>query len=175
MIHPANLTRLCGVAVLAAITALSLPAAAQQMAAPTGDVVLTISGAITAPNSDGVLALDMAQLQSLPQQEFSTTTIWTEGETTFRGVLLKDVLTAAGATGATLALTALNDYQIQMPTAEAGNEGPTIAYMMNGAEMPVRDKGPLWLVYPYDSNADFRTEQAYARSIWQLSRIEVTD
>ncbi|QYZ69230.1 molybdopterin-dependent oxidoreductase [Neotabrizicola shimadae] len=175
MIHPASLTRPCAAAVLAAAIAFSLPAGAEQLAAPAGEVVLTVSGAIGSPNVDGVLALDMAQLQSLPQQEFETTTIWTEGVTTFRGVLLKDVLSAAGATGTTLALTALNDYQIEMPAGDAGAQAPVIAYMMNGAEMSVRDKGPLWLVYPYDSNADFRTEQAYARSIWQLSRIEVID
>ena len=41
--------------------------------------------------------------------------------------------------------------------------------------MSIRDKGPLWVVYPYDSSADYRTEVIYSRSIWQLDRIEVVD
>jgi hypothetical protein len=44
---------------------------------------------------------------------------------------------------------------------------------MNGAEMSIRDKGPLWIVYPYDASDDFRSEVVYSRSIWQLDRIEV--
>jgi hypothetical protein len=50
-----------------------------------------------------------------------------------------------------------------------------IAYAMDGKEMSVRYKGPLWIVYPYDSNANYRTEITYARSVWQLDRIDVRD
>jgi hypothetical protein len=38
--------------------------------------------------------------------------------------------------------------------------------------MSVRDKGPLWVIYPYDSD-DYRSEVIYSRSIWQLDRLEV--
>ena len=41
--------------------------------------------------------------------------------------------------------------------------------------MSLRDKGPLWIVYPFDSNPSYSTEVTYARSIWQLDRIEVLD
>jgi hypothetical protein len=41
--------------------------------------------------------------------------------------------------------------------------------------MSVREKGPIWMIFPYDSVEAFRTEQTYARSIWQLDRIAVTD
>ena len=37
----------------------------------------------------------------------------------------------------------------------------------------MRDKGPLWIIYPYDQNTDYQTEVIYSRSIWQLDRIEV--
>lgn len=38
--------------------------------------------------------------------------------------------------------------------------------------MSVRDKGPLWVIYPYDSDPALQSEVTYARSIWQLVRIE---
>jgi hypothetical protein len=44
---------------------------------------------------------------------------------------------------------------------------------MDGNAMSVRDKGPLWVIYPYDSDAAYRTEVIYSRSIWQLDRLEV--
>ena len=39
--------------------------------------------------------------------------------------------------------------------------------------MPVRDKGPLFIIYPFDSSAELRSEPYYSRSAWQLRTIEV--
>jgi hypothetical protein len=181
--HPAHTTRTAAARPLrrllaAAAVAVALgtaPALAEGFAAPSGPVILTLVGGIGQNNADGRLALDQALLETLPQHEFATSTIWTEGVVSFRGVLLRDLLQAAGATGTTVTLTALNDYSISMPAAEATEAAPLLAYLMDGQPMSVRDKGPVWLVYPYDADADFRTEQTYARSIWQLDRIEVGD
>ncbi|MEC8574513.1 MAG: oxidoreductase, partial [Pseudomonadota bacterium] len=40
--------------------------------------------------------------------------------------------------------------------------------------MSLRDKGPLWIVYPFDSDPAYQTEAIYSRSIWQLEEITVT-
>lgn len=68
---------------------------------------------------------------------------------------------------------ALNDYAVDIPVSDAVADGPIVAYLMNDQPMPVRDKGPLWIVYPFDSKAEYRTEAIYSKSIWQLSRIEL--
>ena len=39
--------------------------------------------------------------------------------------------------------------------------------------MSVRDKGPLFVVFNYDSAAELRSERYYNRSIWQLRRLQV--
>lgn len=162
--------------IAAAVTLSTLaPLFAEPLPAPTGEALLTVSGAITQPNADGALVLDQALIDSLPQHEFTTSTIWTEGKATYSGVLLRDLLAVAGATGTTVTLTALNDYQITMPAADAAEDGPILATRVDGKPMSVRDKGPVWLVYPYDENPAYRSEQTYARSIWQLNRIEITD
>lgn len=155
---------------------LSAPVAtAQDLPAPTGEVLLTVTGAIDNTNAEGALALDAALLASLPQHSFTTSTIWTEGTASYSGVLLRDLLAAAGAKGATVTLTALNDYQISMPAADALADGPLLATLVDGEPMSVREKGPVWMLFPYDDVAAYRTEQTYARSIWQLNRIEITD
>jgi hypothetical protein len=151
------------------------PLGAEVMTAPKGEVILTVSGTIANVNGAGVMALDADLLASLPQHSLTTGTIWTEGTATYTGVLLRDLLAAAGATGTTLTLTALNDYAISMPAAEVAADGPLLAYLVDGQPMSVRDKGPIWMIYPYDEVAAYRTEQTYARSIWQLARIEVSD
>lgn len=170
----AFVSRLIGT-IAVALALLAPVARAEDMAAPTGEVILTVSGAIGTTNGDGVLALDAALLGGLPQTSFTTSTIWTEGSHSYSGVLLRDLLEAAGATGGTVVLTALNDYQISIPVTDAREDGPLLAYLSDGEPMSVRDKGPVWMIYPYDEVAEYRTEQTYARSIWQLARIEITD
>jgi len=61
----------------------------------------------------------------------------------------------ANADATILKVTALNDYTIEVPIADA-KEWPTIlALKADGENMSVRDKGPLWLVYPRHMNAQF--------------------
>lgn len=163
-------------AVAALAGLLAAPAArAESLPAPQGEVILTVSGAIANTNDDGLARLDMALLEGLPKHSFATSTIWTEGVDTYEGVLLTDLLAAVGATGTNVLAKALNDYEITFPVAEATSEGPLLAYLTNGKPMSVREKGPIWLIFPYDTVEAFRTEQTYARSIWQLDRIAITD
>jgi hypothetical protein len=44
---------------------------------------------------------------------------------------------------------------------------------MNGAPMSVRDKGPLWIVYPMDDHDGLKTPETEAKMIWQLRDIAV--
>ena len=113
------------------------------------------------------------ELSEMAQTTFTTTTIWTEGEQTFTGVSLHDFLMHLESDAASLRALAINDYSIEIPATDATPEGPIIAYMRNGEPMTVRDKGPLWVVYPYDSDPKFQTEEVYFRSIWQMDRIEI--
>jgi hypothetical protein len=53
---------------------------------PKGAPVLTVTGQITAKNAPTGLVLDLAQMEALPQHRFTTSTIWTECQTTYQGV-----------------------------------------------------------------------------------------
>lgn len=150
-------------------------ALADHFTVPKGKVILTVTGQITQHNADSVLKLDIDQLSALPQHIFTTSTVWTTGKSTFTGVLLKDLIAAVGAGGSVITLSALNDYQVTLPAAEVADDGPMLAYMQDGKPMKVRDKGPIWLVYPYDDNPDYRMELIYSRSIWQLVEISFSN
>ena len=106
-------------------------------------------------------------------QTVRTATPWTEGVQDFTGVRLRDLLAAVGAQGSTLALTALNDYTVEIPIADARAYDVIVAYRRNGEAMAVRDKGPLWIIYPLDQHAELRDPEHQARMIWQLRRIDV--
>jgi len=112
-------------------------------------------------------------LQSMPISEFETETIWTEGKQTFKGVTLKTILDSLDIQGGELTAIAVNDYSVTIPVSDAVDDGPVIAYLQNGEPMSRRDKGPLWIVYPYDKVRAYKTETIYSRSIWQLDRLVV--
>jgi len=150
-------------------------AVASELPQPKNKVVLVVTGQIASSNSQEGAAFDLDMLRALPQSSFVTKTIWTEGENTFTGVPLRALLDAVGATGKNLRAVALNDYAVDIPVADAVADGPLVAYSIDGRELPVRNRGPLWIVYPYDAKADYRSEVIYSRSIWQLKRIDVTD
>lgn len=140
---------------------------------PQGEVVLTISGKLSQANAGPRAVFDMAMLEKLPQHSFSTTTPWHSGPTRFTGPLLRDVLAAAGANGSKLIAVALNDYRTDIPFSDASRYDVIVARLLNDKPMPVRDKGPLFIVYPFDSKPELKTETFYNRSAWQLHQLQV--
>jgi len=126
---------------------------------------------IVAPDGTRLAALDRADLAALPQTTFTTRTIWTSGPQEFAGVSLATLLARHGITAARLDLVAINDYTVALPAGSIGPVYPVIAHTRNGAPMSLRDKGPFWLLWDFDSDPDFRRETVYTRSIWQLQRI----
>jgi len=152
---------------------LAQPALAQPLAMPSGEVVLTIDGAITNTNVDGTAQFDMSMLEALPKVSIRTTTPWTDGVVEFTGVPLDVLLKQVGVTGSKLLAAAVNDYQVELPVTDEHGVDPLVAYLKDGMPMPVRDNGPLWVIYPFDDKPITRTETYYARSIWQLARISI--
>lgn len=126
-----------------------------------------------AGDGSDIRSLTDADLAALPQISFTTTTIWTTEAAVFSGPSLAAVLDSLGAEGASLSMIAVNDYKVEMPWAMMEQDTPIIANRINGEPFSIRDKGPLWVVFPYDSDARFQTEEIYSLSIWQLNQIQV--
>nr|WP_315183665.1 molybdopterin-dependent oxidoreductase [uncultured Albidiferax sp.] len=148
-------------------------AAALALDKPAGKVVLTISGTVGQANSGTSAVFDMAMLEKLPQKTFTTQTPWYPKPVTFTGPLLRDVLAAAGAKGSKIVAVALNDYKTEIPFDDATKFDPIVAHLLDSKPMSIREKGPLFIVYPFDTSADLRTEMYYNRSAWQLSSLRV--
>lgn len=162
--------------ILAVIFAAFLGTAqAQDLPPRSGPVVLTVTGLDPAAFPDGRLELDLGMLRAIGATSITTSTIWTEGTHTYTGVLLKTFAARLDAGGRGLRFHALNDYSVDIPAAEATDRAPLIAYEIDGAVMSVRDKGPLWVIYPFDAGAQYRTDTTFSRSIWQLDRIDVLE
>jgi len=156
----------------AVATAMTGIAFGQSLEAPKDRPILTISGKIGLTNGGNVARFDMKMLEALPQHTFTTRSPWYDKPVTFTGPLLADVLAAVKATGTTVSAVAINDYKISIPVSDTQHK-PIVARLLDGKPMPVREKGPLFVVYPFDSSADLRNSVYYERSIWQLKALEI--
>ena len=146
---------------------------AQALQPPSGKVVLTLTGKVGEKNTPKGAEFDMAMLEALPQRTLITMTPWDRQRMKFSGPLLRDVLAAAKASGTTLNAIAINDYKTSIPASDAEQFDMVLAHHMNGQPIPPRTKGPLFIVYPFDSKPELQTQAYQDRSAWQLREISI--
>ncbi|XUY28780.1 oxidoreductase [Agrobacterium sp. rho-8.1] len=148
-------------------------ASAGSLPTPSGKTILTISGNITNTNVDGAAKFDRAMLEGLGIVTVETKSPWYDGVTRFDGVSLKKLMEYVGAGGTTVTAVALNDYMSTLPLADFQKFNVILAMKRNGTYMEVREKGPLFVIYPYDSTPELQTQTYYARSAWQVAKLIV--
>ncbi|MBZ8117740.1 oxidoreductase [Roseovarius sp. LXJ103] len=141
---------------------------------PVGPVTLTIDGDISITNGGGTAVFDDAMLGDLPSVSFETSTVWTDSISTFSGPTLRSVLDRVGAGPGNITAMAINKYEASISQEYILDNAPIIANRLDGAPFGLRQKGPLWVIFPYDSDITFRTKKIYAMSIWQLEKLTVT-
>jgi hypothetical protein len=146
--------------------------ALERAAAADPPTLLSIHGLVRHSAGEPAVHFTLPALERLPQQRIKTATPWHVGEPEFSGPLLRDVLAAAGARGTTLRMRALNDYQVDIPVEDTRQYDLVLAHRIDGQLIGVRDKGPLFLMYPFDRHPELRNSVYLSRCIWQLRRIE---
>lgn len=149
------------------------PASASSLPKPSEKPILTVQGRISVTNADDAAQFDRAMLESLGLQKVETTTPWYPGTVRFEGVSLAKLMKTVGASGDKVAVVALNDYSSEIPVEDFARFDPILAMKRDGEYMPVRDKGPLFVVYPYDSVPELKHQKYYSRSVWQVAKIIV--
>lgn len=167
--------RMVLMAFIVALTSGFTAAHAERLDAPAGRVILEVTGNANNRNGPDAARFDLAMLDAMPQEEIRTMTPWTDGLTVFTGVSLSYLLDAVGAAddADTISAVALNDYKVEIPVSDALQHGVIIASRMNGETMSVREKGPLWIIYPLSDKPEIDSQETYSKMIWQLKRLEV--
>lgn len=166
----------------------SPPAAAQQ--AFTGPVLLTVTGAVDNQNRgafdpgldkffgfnevefsnaaefdyDSLAALDMVKVRA----DFPKGADVHE----FEGPLLADVLFAAGATGETVTIQALDGYAVELDAEEAIANGAVVALKRNGAPLTIGGFGPTHVVFPRADREDL-ANMPDDNWVWSIFHIKV--
>lgn len=146
---------------------------AEPLPVPVEKPILTISGKISITNRNNTAQFDRAMLESLGMVTVETTGPWYEGTAKFEGVSLDKLMKRVGASGERVSVVALNDYSSDIPVEDFSKYNVILAIKRNGEYMPVRDKGPLFVIYPFDDNPELKNQTIYGRSVWQVAKIIV--
>jgi len=146
---------------------------ATELPTPAGDVVLTIDGNISNTNGEGAAAFDLAMLDALPQRTTTTKTPWYDREESFSGPIVQMLLEAVGATGTMVTVRALNDYSAEIPIEDFTANPVILASRLNEEVLSIRDKGPLFVIYPFDLDPSLYNEIYFGRSVWQVTSLTV--
>jgi hypothetical protein len=136
-------------------------------------IVLTVTGAIADGDALGRIEFGLATLEHLGLSKLTTWTPWTDGEVEFEGVLARRLMEAVGARGSEVEARALNDYEEVIPLDDFRRYDVLLAMRMNGQLMRVRDKGPIWIVYPWSDHSELDDFATREKSVWQLNALHV--
>ncbi len=153
--------------------AFATPTFPEELQKPVGPVVLTVTGAISNTNAPGAAEFDLEMLDALEQRVSTVETPWYDGPITFEGPLVLAIFDAVGARGENIVITALNDYSSSVPADDFRTWPVILATRQDGERMSVREKGPLFVIYPFDLDPMLQNEIYFGRSVWQVRSIDV--
>lgn len=153
------------------VLSLPLDLYAQSLGFPLGKVILTVSGNIGHTNSGDKAVFDVDMLEAFGVSTLELETPWTEGRQVFSGVLGSKILDAVAARGEIIVARAINDYRVKIPVSDFRRYPVLFALKQNERYMRVRDKGPIWVVYPWETFPELDNEETREKWIWQLSEI----
>ena len=136
------------------------------------DPILTIGG-LTDKTTNAPLHLTLEEFEAIGMTTVITKTPWHKEVTTFAGVSGTALMKFLGARGTEIDAVALNDYKVAIPVSDFLNSGLILATRKNGTPMSIREKGPIFVIYPFDANPNLDNEVIYGRSIWQVKELRI--
>ncbi|WP_417863301.1 molybdopterin-dependent oxidoreductase [Vreelandella venusta] len=188
-----------GIMLALSIPAMGLAHTEAPLEMPEGPVILTINGDITHFNTTQGARFDRAMLQALPQHSFETGTPWTEGSSTYSGPLMRTLLEHVGlpnadnrlggssrnssrnssgngsgnGPGNSVYVSALNGFEAEIPISDFYKYDVILALERDGQSIPIREYGPLWVLYPFSQDEALLSEKMRFRAVWQVMQINV--
>lgn len=141
------------------------PGIARDIGTPTGQVILSVTG-----TGGETWDFDRAMIEGLGWRTITTVTPFTEGMQEFSGIAIADLVAATGVSGTTVDAIALNDYRVEIPADHIEAHDVFLALDHNGEPMRVRDRGPVWIIYPADTLLA-ASERFDSFMVWQLREL----
>lgn len=89
------------------------------------------------------------------------------------GARMRDVLAHFSIEGSVADASAIDSYRIDIPVEDAMKYDVILATTVDGKKLSIRDRGPLWVVYPLGQHPELQSPTYEARSIWQLKEFRM--
>jgi hypothetical protein len=138
--------------------------------APSGDVVLTVTGAINTYNAGDSYQFDMETFKSLPYTTISTPDPHLETTIEYGGVLLTDLLEKVSAeSAATVTIVAKDGYSATVKVSDL-HTGILLAYTADGEDIPEKTGGPIKIIFSEEAQTLYGPE-AWA---WWVTTVEIS-
>lgn len=119
------------------------------------------------------LTFTREELESLPQTTFTTSTPWTKGTHTYQGPKLHFITTKLPQTVHTIRIYAINGYSYDIEIQELHKYPFVLATQQDGKNLTLRNKGPLWVLLPFDQNPSFTSKHRLLnQAVWQVNKIK---
>ncbi len=140
---------------------------------PKNETILTVTGNVRNTNQGDAIVMDRLTLESVGLVEYSVKDLFENEHRLFRGVLMRDLLDLWQITPetTTLEITALNDYQINVPIEWLQEFPVLLALQQDGTDMPRDYRGPTMLIFPYEQFPDMSEFSVEFYWIWQIKTI----
>ena len=157
------------------ITSASI-AASDALPIPSGDVAMTVGGAVSKITEGSVVELDLATIEQMGLIRYVVHDPWLDQDLEFTGVLLSAFVDAVGASpdATTLTFQAIDDYEVEITISDIRRWPIMLATRTNGEPMTLEDKGPTRVVFPYDQFPEIDQLVYKNLWIWQISAITVS-
>ncbi|ENM5826023.1 oxidoreductase [Vibrio metoecus] len=128
---------------------------------------------LTLTHQDQTISATYQDLLARSDLTIVTETPWTQGNTEFKGISAQAILAWVGVKQADLKVIALNKYWAVIPYSDIEKYNPVFAIQKNGKPMAIRDRGPVWSIYPLTNSGELNNEVLHSRMVWQISHIEI--
>lgn len=131
------------------------------------DVFLTLTDA------DGAIVVELTEdaLLAMEQTIVETENEFIDGMGGYSGPLARDVIALLGDDLEEVLLTAVNDYAVPVPVEDFVKYDVIFAMSRDGEDFSVRDKGPIWVIYPMSEYEELQDRIYNDRLIWQLVKV----
>jgi hypothetical protein len=144
----------------------------QNVPAPAGKAVFSMTGKISTTNRGATLLFDQQTVERLGVVQVGLYEPWTKQDLEFRGVWLQDVVAFAGVsdTATRLHIVALDDYAVDLTLADIRTGGIMLATRAgDGSAIPIDQGGPTRIVFQNGVAAGANADQW----VWSIKQIDV--
>ena len=154
-----------------ALCSLAPPAlAAGDIDDPSTPILTVTDGGAT------TMAFSRNDLAAIEQTAFETTAPFMTTPRRMEGPSIAALLRAfdPNKTFERVEIAALDAYLVEAEVSSLVADGAILAIRQDGAFLPVADKGPALLIFPFDDRPALQDKRHYGLCIWQIAEIRVS-